>query len=138
MSETINFIKSTVPSKDEVQRGIDAYNSELDNRFDDKPLMVLSDEEMQSELNNLKELGYSQDAIDFIIDRQKKENNVILPHKLRSYCEFNSLDDAVKHYGHRYSVELATDEYYDELKNGHVLVFDLPDETKEMIMKYIG
>lgn len=138
MDETINFIKSSVPTKEEVQRGIDAYHSEIDNRFDDKPLMVLSDEEMQSELNNLKELGYSQDAIDFIMDRQKEENDVILPHKLRNFCEFNSLGDALKYYGYNYPVELATDQYYDELKNGHVLVFDLPDETKEIIMKYFG
>lgn len=126
---SIHFVDSTVPTQEEIQRGIEAYHSDLDFHFGDaKELIVYSDEVIQSEINNLKELGYSQEAIDYIIQSQKEDNTVILPHKLRNYREYNSVDD----------VKTYERENYIELKNGHALVFHLPEETERLIMQYIG
>lgn len=135
----IKFVDSSVFSEDENKLNTKAYYSEIDFKLGDGKLMKLSEDEIKADIDRMLSLGYSREAITFLMERQKENGDVVLPHKMRYYQEFKSLEDMLTYYNYKTEKQFRdySSLHYDKLDNKHVIVFKLPEETERLINQYI-
>lgn len=135
----IKFVDSSVFSGIEAKLNMKAYYSEIEFKLGKGKLMKLSEDKIKADIDRMLSLGYSMEAITFLMERQKENGDVVLPHKIRYYQEFQSLEDMLTYYNYESEKQFRdySSMYHDKLDNEHVIVFKLPEETERLINQYI-